>query len=123
MSPVADQLLCRSADRVTDDTLLVADLTDLAKYYARHLEGLGRIHDGSNPDKRLAPGYVLFEAYVRVGRWQLFPLLVEPLKVYAGAPTSENAEILAHELRCHAAVGGKSQKIDSARGGWLRRPP
>jgi hypothetical protein len=107
MSPLADQLLCRSADRVTDDTLLVADLTDLAKYYARHLEGLGRIHDGSDPDKRLAPGYMLFEAYVRVGRWQLFPLLVEPLKVYAGAPTGENAEILAHVLRCHAAAGGK----------------
>jgi hypothetical protein len=107
MSPVADELLRRSAARVTADTLLVADTTDLAKYYARHLEGLGRVHDGSDPEGRTAPGYCIFGAYARVGRWQLFPLLVEPLKVYAGAPTGENAEILAHLLRCHAAAGGQ----------------
>jgi hypothetical protein len=104
-SPLADELLRRSAAFVTPKTLLVADTTDLAKYYAKKLEGLGRVHDGSDPDKRTAPGYCLFEAYVRVGRWQLFPLLVEPLKTYAGAPTSENAEILHHLLRCHEATG------------------
>jgi hypothetical protein len=104
MSPVADELLGRSAARVSDDTLIVADTTDLAKYYARKLEGLGRVHDGSDPEGRIAPGYCLFEAYARVGRWQLFPLLVEPLKVYAGAPTGENAELLAHILRIHEAT-------------------
>jgi hypothetical protein len=107
MSPVADELLRRSAALVGDDTLIVADTTDLAKYYAKHLEGLGRVHDGSDPEKRTAPGYCVFEAYVRVGKWQLFPLVVEPLKVYAGAPTGENAEILGHMLRVHAATGGK----------------
>jgi hypothetical protein len=106
-SGLADQLLRQSAARVGDETLLVADLTDLAKYYAKKREGLGRIHDGSDPDKRLAPGYALFEASVRVGRWQLFPLLIEPLKTYAGAPTSENAEIERHLLAIHEAAGGK----------------
>lgn len=106
-SPLADELLRRSAAAVGEDTLIVADTTDLAKYYARHMEGLGRVHDGSDPEKRTAPGYCLFEAYTRVGKWQLFPLIVEPLKVYAGAPTGENAEILAHMLRVHAATGGK----------------
>src|SRR5262245_15689029 len=67
MSPVADELLRRSVGRVTDDTLRVADTTDLAKYYARHLEGLGRVHAGSDPEGRTAPGYCLFAAYVRVG--------------------------------------------------------
>ena len=47
--PLAAELLRRSAAMVTDDTLLVADTTDLAKYYARHLEGLGRVHDGGAP--------------------------------------------------------------------------
>jgi hypothetical protein len=107
MGPLHDRLLADSAAFVRDDTLIVADTTDLAKYYARKLEGLGTVRDGSDPDKRLAPGYVLFEAYARVGRWQLFPLLVEPLKTYAGAPTSENAEVIAHVLRVHAAAGGK----------------
>jgi len=106
-APLADELLRRSAARVGSDTLVVADTTDLAKYHARALEGLGRVHDGSGPEKRTAPGYCVFEAYVRVGKWQLFPLLVEPLKVYAGAPTGENAEILGHLLRVHAATGGK----------------
>src|SRR5205807_4892084 len=71
------------------------------------LAGLATVHDGSDPGQRLAAGYALFEAHVRVGRWQLFPLLVEPLKTYAGAPTGENAEALAHVLRAHGAVGGK----------------
>jgi len=104
---IAAELLRRSAAMVTDDTLIVGDTTDLAKYHARHLEGLGRIHDGSDPDGRLAPGYCVFEAYVRVGTWQLFPLVVEPLKVYAGAATGENAELLRHILRAHEATGKK----------------
>jgi hypothetical protein len=104
MSPVADELLRRSAARVGDGTLIVADTTDLAKSYAKAMEGLGRVHDGSDPEGRIAPGYCVFEAYVRVGAWQLFPLLVEPLKVYAGAPTGENAELLAHILRVHEAT-------------------
>ncbi len=106
-SALADELLRRSAAPVTDDTLIVADTTDLAKYYAKKLEGLGRVHDGSDPDGRIAPGYCLFEAYVRAGRWQLFPLLIEPLQVYAGAATGENAELLAHIGRCHQAAGQK----------------
>jgi hypothetical protein len=110
-APLADELLRRSAGFVGDDTLIVADTTDLAKYYARRLEGLGRVHDGSDPDKRIAPGYCLFEAYVRVGKWPLFPLVIEPLKVYAGAPTGENAEILGHMLRVHAATGKKGTWI------------
>ena len=106
MSPVADALLGRSAAAVGDDTLIVADLTDLAKPYARHLQGLGRVHDGSDPGGRVTPGYAVFEAYARVGRWQLLPLVVEPLKVYAGAPVGENEEILAHVRRVHAATAG-----------------
>lgn len=106
-APLAAQLLQRSAAMVTDDTLIPADTTDLAKYYARHLEGLGRVHDGSDPEKRIAPGYCVFQAFVRVGKWQLFPLVIEPLKAYAGAATGENAELLAHMLRVHEATGKK----------------
>lgn len=106
-APLAAELLRRSAAMVTDDTLIPADTTDLAKYYARHLEGLGRVHDGSDPEKRIAPGYCVFQAFVRVGKWQLFPLVIEPLKVYAGAATGENAEVLAHMLRVHEATGKK----------------
>jgi len=107
MSPITDELVSRSARMVTDDTLIAADLTDLGKPYARKLEGLGRVHDGSDPDKRIIRGYMVFEAYVRVGKWQMFPLVLEPLKTYSGAPTSENTEISAHVLRIHEATEGK----------------
>ncbi len=107
MRPVIDGLLKDSAAMVGEESLIVADLTDVAKYYARHLEGLGRVRDGSDPEKRMAPGYMLFEAYVRVRRWQLFPLVIEPLRTYSGAPTSENDEILAHFARIHEATEHK----------------
>jgi len=107
MRPVRDELLHDSAARVGEESLIVADLSDIAKYYARRLEGLGRVRDASDPEKRTAPGYMLFEAYVRVRRWQLFPLVVEPLRTYSGAPTSENEEILAHFARIHEATGHK----------------
>lgn len=107
MQPVIDNLLAWSAKMVGEDSLIVADLTDVAKYYAKSLQGLGRVRDASDPDKRTAPGYMLFEAYVRVRRWQLFPLVIEPLATYSGAPTSENDEILRHLRRMHAATGGR----------------
>jgi hypothetical protein len=107
MSPVADDLLAWSARVVSDDTILVADLTDMAKPYARVLEGLGKVHDGSKPGKPIVPGYAVFESYVRVGRWQLLPLIVEPMQAYTGAPTSENSEILRHIARIQQATEGK----------------
>lgn len=107
MQPVVEALRSWSVEMIGPDTLIVADLTDISKYYARVLEGLGRVRDGSDPEKRLAPGYVLFEAYVRVRRWQLFPLTIEPLKTYAGAPTSENEEILGHIFTIHREAQGQ----------------
>lgn len=104
MQPVIDGLLAWSAEMVGEDSLIVADLTDVAKYYARSMQGLGRVRDASDPDKRTAPGYMLLEAYARVRRWQLFPLVIEPLATYSGAPTSENDEILRHFRRIHAAT-------------------
>ena len=65
ISPLVTGLLQRSSALVTEDTLLTGDLTDLGKPYARKLQGLGRVHDGSDPDKRIVPGYMVFEAYVR----------------------------------------------------------
>jgi hypothetical protein len=107
MSPIADSLLRDSAARVHENTLIPADLTDLSKPYARHMEGLGRVHDGSDPQSRITPGYAVFEAYARVNKWQLFPLIVEPMKVYAGAPVGENEEILRHVRRVHERTGGR----------------
>jgi hypothetical protein len=89
---------------------------------------LGRVRDGSDPDKRTAPGYMVFEAYVRVARWQLFPLKLDLLKTYAGAPASENREILDYVSEVHQATGGKGTWVwdrgadrDELMLPWLRR--
>ncbi len=55
MQPFGEKLLQDSAATVSEDSLIVANLSDLAKCYARHLEGLGRVRDGSGPEKRTAP--------------------------------------------------------------------
>lgn len=110
-TPLTEDLLSRSAALVNDDTLIVADLTDLSKQWAKKMEGLGRVHDGSDPDGRIKPGYMVVEAYVRVGKWQLFPLGLELLKTYSGAPTSENAEILQYVRAIHDAVSRKGTWI------------
>jgi len=107
MSPVDDFLLRRSAGLVNEDTLIVADLTDLSKPWAKKLDGLGRVHDGSDTKKSIQPGYMMLEAYVRVGKWQLFPLKLELLKTYSGGPTSENAEILQYIRTVQEATNGK----------------
>jgi len=82
MAPISEQLLSWSAERVHEDSLIVADLTEVAKSYSHQLEGLGRVRDASDLKERIVPGYVLFEAYVRVGRWQLFPLVIEPVGTF-----------------------------------------
>src|SRR5262249_14754700 len=62
------------------------------------------------------------------GMWQLFPLILEPLRTYAGAPTSENAEISRYVLQINEAAGGKGTWLldrgfdrDALMLPWLRR--
>lgn len=107
VEPLRQKLLHDAAAMVGEEQLIVADLTDVAKYYARRLQGLGRVRDGSHPENPIVPGYMLFEAYVRVRRWQLFPLMLEPMRTYSGAPTSENQEILEFFWEIHQATGGR----------------
>lgn len=107
MELLGEELLTRSAQMVGDDSLIVADTTDLSKPYAQTLEGLGWVRDGSHPEKRTTRGYMVWEAYVRVGQWQLFPLMIQPLDTYAGAAKSENEEILACVYKIHKATNGR----------------
>ena len=65
---------------VDADTILTADLTDMAKPYSRVLQGLGKVHEARKPGKPNVSGYAVFEAYVRVGRWRMFPLTIEPMQ-------------------------------------------
>jgi hypothetical protein len=56
MEPAVDKLLAWPAEMVGEDSLIVADVTDVAKDFARSLEGSGRVPDASDPDRRTVPG-------------------------------------------------------------------
>ncbi len=73
MEPVVDKLLAWSAEMVGEDSLIVADVTDVAKDYARSLEGLGRVRDASDPDKRTVPGYMVWRLTFGWGAGSCFP--------------------------------------------------
>lgn len=55
MQPDIDGLLAWSAETVGEDSLIVADQTDVAEYYVRSLLGLGPVRDASDPHRRTAP--------------------------------------------------------------------
>src|SRR5262245_66624114 len=65
-NPVHRSKVARAIGSGGDD--LPADLTDLAKDHAKKRQGLGPLHDGSDPDQRLTPGYAVLEACVRSWR-------------------------------------------------------
>lgn len=81
------------AARVKDDTLLVLDLSDLVKPYAKHMEHLARVRDGSR--KLLADGYWLCQVIgVECGGSEITPLYADLYSSTAPHFVSENDEIL-----------------------------
>ena len=70
---VQDNVLALAAPRIARDTLLVLDPSDIAKKYARRMEFLARIRDGSAHD--FASGYwTLHVVGTQVGSNRITPL-------------------------------------------------
>ncbi len=103
---VRENLLALAAPRVTADTLLVIDPTDLSKRYARSMEYLARVRDGS--EGKLADGYWCLEVVaVQRGTAQVIPLYQELYSQEAPDFLSENQEILDAIEAVSQAVGGR----------------
>lgn len=82
------------AGRIADDTLLVIDLSDIAKPHAKAMEHLARVHDGS--EGTLANGYWLGQVIgVDCGGHEITPLVNRLWSQEAPGFVSENEEILA----------------------------
>lgn len=78
---------------------LYADLSDLAKFYARFMSGLDRVRDGSDhppfgQEKRLVPGYSLNEVYVELGPGRLAPVVFELYSLRSGETLSQTHVLL-----------------------------
>ena len=107
---VRRNLLALAAPRVGRETLLVVDLTDVSKRYARQMEYLARVRDGSRGELR--DGYWCCQVVaVERGSAEVMPLDQELYSQEAPDFVSENDEILK-------AVGRVS-KATQGRGVWV----
>jgi hypothetical protein len=61
---------------IKEDTPIILDLSDIAKPYAKKMDYLATVHDGSTGE--LVNGYWLVELYASVSRKNPIPVLLEP---------------------------------------------
>ena len=121
------RLLGRGVRQVGREDLIAVDLSDLSKPYARKLEYLDTVRDGSR--KTIGPGYWLYEAW-HIDRWgQPLPLQMFPYSTKDPQFISENQEWLNGLWDLMDALGGKGiVMIDRGGDRWnlmkelLKRP-
>ncbi len=98
-----------AASRVGQDTLLIIDPSDLSKKYAKKMEYLATVHDGSAHD--LAQGYwTLHIAGCGVDSDGIIPLYQRLWSADAPGFTSENDEIFARD-RCGGGPRGPPRPV------------
>lgn len=113
--PVNAALLRDGARHVTRDTVIAVDLSDVQKPYAKKMEYLAHVRDGSEDD--IGPGYHLLNAVAAdVDGNDVTPLWGELYSVEAPGYDSENFRIL-HVVRMIRAACGENGIYAIDRGG------
>lgn len=103
---VRHNVLEMAASHIGADTLLVLDPSDISKKYAKKMEFLGTVHDGSAHD--LAQGYwTLHVIGTEVGSKRIIPLYQRLYSANAPGFESENEEILRAVDTVRMHVGGR----------------
>jgi len=91
---IQGNLLKHAAPLVSKETLLILDPSDIRKKYARKMQYLGRVHDGS--ESELGTGYWTCNVVAAdVGSSTIIPLLGQLYSAVAPGFASENHEILS----------------------------
>jgi hypothetical protein len=107
---IADSLCQMASSKVKENTLLVLDISDIAKKYARKMEYLAMVHDGS--EGTLANGYWTCSVIGAEKGESAFTPLYNRLYSQAGPDfQSENAEV----RKAISFVSGHTEK----RGIWV----
>jgi len=92
LKPLWFNYLGLASRRLDADSLFVADLTDIAKPYAKKMENIALVRDG---DKGcLVTGYWCMEVYCRDKDDIIWPLILWPYSLEAEGQLSENAQVL-----------------------------
>ncbi len=90
---VQDNLLAKASKQINDDTLLIIDPSDIKKKYAKKMQYLGRVRDGS--EGQLAEGYWVCNVVgAELDREGIIPMYQHLYSAKAPDFVSENNEIL-----------------------------
>jgi hypothetical protein len=101
---VTDALIREGAAWIKDDTVLAIDISDIAKPFAKKMECLATVRDGSKDE--LTPGYWLLGVVgADVKGERLTPLLMNLYSQEADDFESENTQILAAIDQVRAGTG------------------
>lgn len=102
---IHQQVLADAAPRINERTLLILDLSDLTKKYARKMQYLARVRDGSEGGE-LTDGYWTLQVIgAELDTQQMMPLYQELYSQRAPEFTSENTQIIgAIEMVSEAAA-------------------
>jgi hypothetical protein len=104
---ITDRVLTLAADRIREMTLLILDLSDVHKKYARKKEHLAQVCDGSEGEKNI--GYWTLNIIgAEIGSPQIMPLYGQLFSHKAPDFESENIEI-------REAIGRVSEKTKKPR--------
>jgi len=91
---VQENLLAMASEHVWEDTLLILDLSDIRKKYAKKMQYLATVHDGSEGE--LGNGYWTCNVIAaEVGDNRIVPLVGRLYSAEAPEFVSENSEILS----------------------------
>jgi len=103
---LSSQLASMASQRVEANTVLCLDLSDIRKEYARKMEYLASVHDGSTGE--VHAGYWLCAiAGAEVNGSEILPLYQKLYSAEARDFTGENAEVLAGVDQVRAYTGGR----------------
>jgi len=103
---IGESVLREGSLRVKEDTLLIVDPTDITKKYAKKMEYLAQVRDGS--DKVLGMGYWLNTVVGgEVGSSEITPLVHKLYSQKAKDFVSENREIIDAVRKVYKATEGR----------------
>jgi len=89
------RILSLASSQIKDRTLLILDLSDLKKKYARKMEYLAKVHDGSSEDGDIVDGYWTNQVIAaEVGSNEITPLHFSLYSQASPDFNSENEQIL-----------------------------
>jgi len=90
---INEEIMRLAASKVTEDMVIAIDPGDLRKKYARKMEFLGKVRDGS--ENEIGEGYPLCKAVATdIESHRVIPLYCEAYSLLAEEVKSENSELL-----------------------------